>query len=122
MKKMFRSVWEILNPKQPKRIFDLTDAEVRQLRELRSTEEWRTFLKVLDMQSTMEGEGMLATMDATAMWLSKGRILGLRKAGFLIDEIIAKETEIQKDNERRRFAAEHATDHVRTATYGTPSW
>lgn len=100
----------------------LTPVEVRQLKDLRTTDEWKTFLKVLDIQSTMEGEGMLATMDATQMWLSKGRILGLRKAGFLIDEILLKETEKQKENERRRYNAGHANEHIAATLYGTPSW
>jgi hypothetical protein len=119
---MFRKLWDMLHPKEEKRVFGLTDVEVRALKDLRATDEWQVFLKVLDMQSTMEGEGMLATMDATQMWLSKGRILGLRRAGFLIDEILLKETETQKDNERRRYSAEHATDHVKSALYGTPAW
>jgi hypothetical protein len=119
---MFRKLWDMLHPKEEKRVFGLTDVEVRALKDLRATDEWQVFLKVLDMQSTMEGEGMLATMDATQMWLSKGRILGLRRAGFLIDEILLKETETRKTDERRRFNKQHATDHVKSATYGTPAW
>jgi hypothetical protein len=119
---MFRKLWDMLHPKEEKRVFGLTDVEVRALKDLRATDEWQVFLKVLDMQSTMEGEGMLATMDATQMWLSKGRILGLRRAGFLIDEILLKETETRKTDERRRFNEQHATDHVKSALYGTPAW
>lgn len=119
---MFRKLWNFLHPKQEQRLFGLTDVEVRALRDLRATDEWKIYLKVLDLQSIMEGEAMLATMDATQMWLSKGRILGLRRAGFLIDEILLKETETQTNNERRRHNAEHATDHIKSATYGTPAW
>ena len=118
---MFLKLADMLERK-PHPFDQLTQVEIRQLKDLRGTDEWEVFLKVLDIQSTMEGEGMLATMDATAMWLNKGRILGLRKAAFLIDEILLKETEKQKEDERRRFNTQPATDHVTTALYGTAAW
>ena len=122
MTNLFRRIADILKPKDEKRLFGLSDAEIRALKDLRGLDEWRVFLKVLDMQSTMEGEGMLASMDATATWLHKGRILGLRKAGFLIDEILQKESEKQVNDERRRYNEQHATDHVTAALYGTAAW
>jgi hypothetical protein len=64
---------------------------------------------------------MLAAPSIEKMWEMKGYILGLRRAGFLVDEILQKEKETQSNDERRRSNI-RSNDHRDTALYGTASW
>lgn len=128
MKKIFRDLLEILKPTPqvqttpPENMFGLGDAEILSLAELRATEEWPIFLKVLDCQSTLYGEAMLASVSVEKMWEMRGYILGLRRAGILVDEILQKQKESKTEDERRRSQQFRANDHRATALYGTASW
>lgn len=119
---MFRKLADIINPKQPKREFDLSDAEVEKLRDLRDASGYPVFLKTLDLRINIHGEAMLASQTIEKMWEMRGYIMGLRAAGLIVDEILQKEKELSEYERRRSDGNRYATDHVATALYGTPSW
>lgn len=124
MKRLFRRLSDILDAWAGKDYepWKLEPHEIDALRTLRHTDEWAVFLKVLDTQSILYGEDLIATMDANRMWMLKGHILGIRKAGILVDEILKSEQEKAKKDERRRSNAGHEHDHELTALINTPGW
>lgn len=132
MRPAFRSLLDFLNRKALQRDennqpiaplpLELTTAQCRQLEDLVRLPEWDVFLLCLDRQSTLYGEGMLAATDRDDMVRAQGMILGLRKAGILLTEVLQGYTNKKDEDERRRSNAEHERNARNASLYASPAW
>jgi hypothetical protein len=125
MNTFFRAIRDYLKPVVPDVIpppYELTDGEIRMLQEMQTHEGWDVFLTVLDRRSTLEGEGMLTARDSTVLHEARGRVLGLRIAGGLIDEIAQRDKMREETDERRRSSSADAARRTTAAIYATPAW
>lgn len=102
----------------------LLPSELSAVKRLRSSEDWPSFVKLLDEAIATNAEALLASRDAYTDTYYKGVVAGLRKAGLLVDELLAKEQEIARYHERTANAANRRNnaDAVGAALYGTPAW
>lgn len=123
MKAIFRKIRDILQPQpQLQRPFGLFAEQTQKLAELRLEDGWQVFQEVLDASVNINAEALLATRDAYSDTYLKGVITGLRKAGTLVDEIIAKTEENARAADRTAIRNQPSPIARVAATYGTPAW
>jgi hypothetical protein len=125
MRKYLRSLAEILRrtpaptpDEKPRRMFDLSDHEVEMLRQLRNTDEFELYQRVLDQQMNFYAENMLQSRDTNVLHEMRGYTMGVRHAGMLVDEILNKEQEFNHIGRRRQDTGNPRA----AATYGSAYW
>lgn len=118
---MFKKIREILSPKQPTHNpYNLKDSELAALTELRSHPHWKYYIHLLDTLTTFLHEDMLASEDANLPFY-RAQILGVRRAGTIVDELIQQEK--AKDARTRERSNTDGRDESRKlAAFGTPYW
>lgn len=120
---IFRSLTNFFRRAPTGHPFDLTDGEIAHLQSLRTHDGWPILLKVLDYDVNLKADALLApSLSSEHVHFFRGQISGLRRAALLVDEILTKEAEIARHEQRKRAAAEPSDSARRAATFGTPAW
>lgn len=117
---LIQSIRNLLNPPKPTGIpFALHPEEFAILRELTTHEAWPTYQALLDKLITFHAEQLLATDADNEVHRQRGFILGLRKAGTLVTELIRQqEYEDVRRTKLDRGASSRDTERA-LAYYGT---
>lgn len=102
--------------------YGLKRTQVPRLADLRAHNDWPLFMAALDNECNILGEAMLAARGDEAVNLTRGQVLGLRRALTLVDEIIAKEEEIARTLADRASIDARRADATTTALYASPYW
>lgn len=101
--------------------YNISREQYVRLRELISSDQWKTYQDLLDTVCRLNVEGALTSKDPVP-W-DRGFISGLRKAGLLAEEIVHR---VERERERRSRAdgerAERDAEQRRLATFGTGFW
>ena len=116
---MFKKLRELIRPKEGILPFDLTPSELHALKEIRSHPQWGQYLSFLDKLTTFYGESMLQATKSEDVLFYRSYILGLRRAGTVVDELIKEEE--ARDARRKSGPTDlDLTIKRAAATYGTP--
>lgn len=119
---LLKTLKSIVRPKKQTEPFELAPSDLARLRDLRSHPHWDTYLKLLDKLTSFLAEDMLNTSDVQAVLHYRSAILGVRRAGTLVDELI-KADEAKDARQRDREHTRRNLDESRAiATFGTPYW
>ena len=129
---MFKPLLQILRerrarsrtPDQPLPLpLDLSSDEIDALSAIPSAS-WTVYLQALDKLTTLESETLLSSRDSALLNETRGLILGLRRAGTLVDEILIKVKEVHAFNDKLRTnaALRAAAEHRVAALYGSSAW
>ena len=116
---MLKKLREFIHPPQSTGLpFNLKPAELARVKELRGHPHWPIFLGLLDKLTTLSAEDMLQASTTEAVLHYRSYILGIRRAGTVVDEMITGE----KANDARRNETRRGTtdDARRLALYGSP--
>ena len=103
-------------------LFGLSQGERSTLLDWRGTPSQMAFVHALDTKIQLYAEALLAASTSEQVFSTRGKILGIREAAFLVDEIAQKEQELHARTERNVFNEQHAGDAVVAATFGSPYW
>ena len=102
--------------------YGLKPEEWNALRSFRNEEGFELFLRTLDEVVKLNGELLLTASKDESLHFYRGITAGIRKAAFLIDEIVAAQT-LHEEQERKRKDARTTSDRTRKlAAFGTSSW
>lgn len=97
----------------------LTQKQVEALTRLSVNADFLTFQEALDATIILQGEKLLATSDAFSLARLQGVLLGLRRAGTLVAEVLQSEQHAAAD---RKPAGRDTASARRISTFGTPAW
>lgn len=113
---MLRKIADFLNPKSIERPYGLSAERVAQLRSLRSHPNWKTYVDLLDNLIMMYAEALLASNNHAEQNFYRGTVVGIRKCGLIIDEILKAEEPNEKN------ARTDATQHKRAEQRALATW
>ena len=122
---MFRSIFELIDrirsPESSRPKYDLSEEDFKYLELLRDKKEFEVYLKAVDRQANFIADGLLASQDSYNDTLQKGILLGLRKAGTLVDEILQQRHHAAESKRRR---TDRGPDQLQrtAALFGSPAW
>lgn len=98
---------------------NVTATQLVDLKTLHSQEAWASYQSLLDSAINLYAEQLLATSEDAEVHRLRGLILGLRKAGTLVTEIIRQQDfEDGQRNHTDSTGADRAAERA-TALYGT---
>lgn len=120
---MLRKIRDIFRPPQPSgHPFGLTAPQVEALKRLSLEDDYHVWQDALDACVKLTSEQLLAAGDAFHLAKLQGTLLGLRRAGTLVDEVLQHEAHASA--ERSRINSKPAVNDAarRLATFGTPAW
>jgi len=120
MPNLLISIRDRLFPKKPSGLpYNLKPSELIALKNLHASADWPIYQSLLDTLVNFHAEQMLSAADTAEVHRLRGLILGLRKAGTLVTEIIRQqEYEDARRSTSERTAADR--DHERQlALYGS---
>jgi len=101
------------------RSFEMTQADIANLKVLRSYDEWQQYQDLLDVVCKLYAEQMLVESNSEKLHYLRGLVSGIRRAGTLIDEIKLQETRRGADDARRDADRELGERRANLALYGT---
>lgn len=109
------------NQSEDRTPLDLSRSDIKALKRLISSPEWKTYLSVLDKFSTLNVEGIMsARQDRT--W-DRGFVSGVRKAGLIPEEIVHRTEKAQSERiQRATDRADRALRRRKLATFGSRFW
>lgn len=123
---LLRKIKSIIRPKKrgPQDLpYELTPSEMARLIEIRGHPHWDIYLSLLDKLSSFLAEDMLRADSAENVLFYRSYLLGLRRAGTIVDEIIqrneAKDARIRESEDVRNWLRDES---IAAATFGTPYW
>jgi len=121
MHPLFIKIRTKLFPPKPSGLpYNLKPSDLIALKNLHASADWPIYQSLLDTLVNFHAEQMLSAADTAEVHRLRGLILGLRKAGTLVTEIIRQ----QEYEDARRSASERTDpDRVseqRLALFGTP--
>lgn len=126
---MFKSLKEFFKPEKPSSTeqgfhlpYKLSNSDYQSLRRLSAMDEWDVYRRTLDEIIKLRGEALLASNDDATIHMHRGFILGLRKAGLLVDEMEFAEQGHLKQERRRNDARSTDEGQRQVATFGSPAW
>jgi len=117
---IFRTFKDFLRPRPPTgKPYNLTLDKIERLKALRTNPSWVVYSELLDTITTMYAEAILTAEKRHEQDLNRGIVLGIRKAGLIIDELIKAEKEQANLNARRESG--HADNRLRQrlSTFGS---
>jgi len=116
MSRLITKIRTLLFPPKPTGLpYNLTPEQLSVLRELSSLQAWKVYQSLLDVQINLLAEQLLATGDDVI----RGNILGLRKAGTLITEILRQQDSEDARRTRTDRAAGERLAERELSLYGT---
>jgi hypothetical protein len=120
---MIKKIKDILKPpKTAHNPYGLKDGQIAQLKTLIARSEWKEFQSLLDLLCTFLAEGLLLELDERVIHQTRGYILGLRRAGTLVDEISTALEATDARERRDSIAEQRARERQQLAAYGTDFW
>lgn len=120
---MLRKIKDLVHPPKPTKLpYGLKDSEYSKLKELVSHPHWKDYTSLLDTLATFLTEDMLSSSTTEAVMFYRSYIIGIRRAGTIVDEIIQNKeaTDARSRPDPGRMA--RTAGERRNATYGTPFW
>lgn len=124
---IFSAIGDLLRPSRPHATsekfqlpYGLTNEEWVKLRSLTRDPGWEVFLKSLDAITKLSGEQLLQSSKDEALHFLRGKIVGIRKAASLVDEISMMEKRFV--NERKEHESRNERERGRGVLYGSPGW
>jgi hypothetical protein len=127
----FISLRSLLRPKAPPSQtkggfhlpLGLTEGGLRRLQILTSSDEWDTFLEVLDELVKFNAERLLEAQRTDNVHFYRGFISGLRKVATITNEISLGEKALASEKRRRENARpDPDSKHRLSALFGSPAW
>jgi len=117
---IFRSLKDFLKPRPPAgKPYGLTTDKIERLKALRSNSNWSVYAELLDTITTMYAEAILISGKHSDQDLNRGIVLGIRKAGLVIDELMRAEKEQANLDGRRESGHEANLLRQRLSTFGS---
>lgn len=125
--RLFKRLAEIISPVAPQETvagfqipFDLSPPQWDRLKALREHPDWPLFLRALDETTIFAGEAMVSGAKDESLHFYRGMVLGLRKAGTLLDEAVQHEQQWKNDAAQRTRRREPGDRNF--ALFGSPGW
>jgi hypothetical protein len=103
--------------------FNMTEGTLRRLQILVNTDEWDSFIEVLDELVKFNAEALLGAQRTDDVHFYRGVISGIRKAATITHEISLGEQALASDKRRREDArTDPNSRHRLSALFGSPAW
>ena len=98
----------------------VSDGDLAKLRTLRASDEYATFLRLVDAHVSLNAESLLhPTATDASVHFCRGKVAGLRSAALLVDEILAHHDASERTKQQRSLAA---GDSDGATAFGSPFW
>jgi hypothetical protein len=118
---MFAPLDKLLRNRREALTYEPSPGEVSLLKQLRSSSEWKAFLKMLDRRVMLESQALLA-QDTENVDFLRGRLSGLRAAPALVDQALAREEQEDGRERAKRESDERQQRRRRAVTFASPAW
>lgn len=119
---MIKKIRDILKPKPITNPYGLKDGQIAKLKGLSTNTAFKDFQELLDSLCTLLAEGLLLESDEANLHMTRGYILGLRRAGTIVDEIINSLESADVGQRRDAAREQRERERRRLATFGTGFW
>lgn len=123
---MFRKLAELVATLRGQRrenaaAYDMTAAQLTQLRVLVASDEWPVYLALADSIASYKAEALLYENDAAKNAFLRGYIAAIRELPLRTERLVQQVSDV-RDRPDAADRSERAAERRRASLYGTPQW